>query len=86
MKFWKRSHLPHDDIDELRVQGLVEGRGHLVLITPLWRHWDFKIRSIIKANSLIIADTHGCHFRNYASQKIEWRPTIFCSLRVSPFF
>lgn len=78
LKFWKRSHLPHDGIDNLRVQGLVEGRGSPRIDNAVMETLGFqKFDQSIKANSLIIADIYGCHFRNYAPQKTEWRPTFF---------
>ena len=85
LKFWKRSHLPNEYIDSLRLQELLNGNGSPRLEENVMLRLGYeKFDQSIKANSIIIADTYGFHFRNYCPLKTKWRPTIFSSLRYSP--
>lgn len=85
LKFWKRSHLPNEEIDRFRLQELLNGNGSPRLDEDVMVKFGYeKFDQSIKANSVIIADTHGFHFRNHCPLKTEWRPTIFVSLRCSP--
>jgi hypothetical protein len=86
LKFWKKSHLPDKDIDELRLRAMLKGHGSPRVDEDILEKFGYvRFNESIKSNTLIVADTYGFHYRNYAPSKINWRPTIFCSLRYSPF-
>lgn len=87
LKYWKKSHLPNHSIDEYRLKSMLDGVGSPRLEEGIMEdHGYKKFDESIKSNTLIIADTFGFHYRNFAPSKTDWRPTIFCSLRHTPFF
>ena len=87
LKYWKKSHLPNEEVDLIRIKSLVDGNGSPRLAEEVMMQLGYeKFDQPIKSNSIIIADTYGFHFRNFSPSKTEWRPTLFSSLRYSPFF
>lgn len=87
LKFWKGSHLANEHLDELRLQETLKGNGSPRIPSEVLRSLNLELLDVdIAFNTLVLADTHGFHYRNYAPQKQRWRKSIFCSFRANPFF
>ena len=87
LKYWKKSHLPNHILDKYRIKKLVEGVGSPRAENQLMESLRFNLfNEKIKKNTLVMADTSGFHYRNFAKGKDLWRGTIFTSIRINPFF
>lgn len=88
LKFFKRTHLMSENllklhIDISKIDTSRSPRVQKKLISDL----DYELFDCdIKAGTLIIADTRGFHYRNWAPNYSQARSTVYASFRSNPFY
>jgi len=88
LKFFKRTHLMSKELLKLHVDiSKVDTNRSPRVPKKIVSDLNYELFDCdIKAGTLIIADTRGFHYRNWAPKYSQARSTVYSSFRNNPFY